>query len=113
MELAVAAQGGFDGGVLGRGRLHPVQGELDLSYCCFLCLYSCFRFGGGVVVLRRLSETEHAVKWYQDKVRKTWLEHKEMEIKEGKIINYATLVEQAAFEDGDALCKLMGPEFEW
>ncbi|KAH9219250.1 hypothetical protein DL95DRAFT_405170 [Leptodontidium sp. 2 PMI_412] len=71
VELAVAAQGGFDGGVLGRGRLPPVQ--------------------------------EHAVKWYQDKVRKTWLEHKEMEIKEGKIINYATLVEQAAFEEGDAL----------
>ncbi|KAG4439938.1 hypothetical protein IFR05_004564 [Cadophora sp. M221] len=81
VELAVAAQRGFDGGVLGRGRLHPVQ--------------------------------EHAIKWYQDKVRKTLLEHKEMEIKEGKIINYATPVEQGAFEDGDALCKLMGPEFEW
>jgi hypothetical protein len=27
VELAVAAQKGFSNGVLGRGRLHPVQGE--------------------------------------------------------------------------------------
>lgn len=28
VELAVAAQRGFNNGVMGRGRLHPVQGEL-------------------------------------------------------------------------------------
>lgn len=27
VELAVAAQKGFNNGVLGKGRLHPVQGE--------------------------------------------------------------------------------------
>jgi hypothetical protein len=33
VELAVAAQKGFINGVLGKGRLHPVQGGLCLSRC--------------------------------------------------------------------------------
>ncbi|KAH7327145.1 hypothetical protein BKA65DRAFT_539807 [Rhexocercosporidium sp. MPI-PUGE-AT-0058] len=57
-----------------------------------------------------LSEIEHAVKWYQDKDRKTFLEHKEIKINEGKIVNYAMPIEQGTFEDAD---ELMGPEFEW
>jgi hypothetical protein len=32
VELAVAAQRGFNTGVLGRGRLHPVQGEFSSCF---------------------------------------------------------------------------------
>jgi len=81
VELAVAAQKGFINGVLGKGRLHPVQ--------------------------------EHAVKWYQDKVRTALTQHAEMEIKEGKAVDYSIPKEQGRFDQEDALCKMMGPEIEW
>jgi phenylpropionate dioxygenase-like ring-hydroxylating dioxygenase large terminal subunit len=81
VDLAVKAQRGFMNGVLGKGRLHPVQ--------------------------------EHAVKWYQDKVRKTLVEHAEMEQKEGRPVDYSIPAEQRQFEEEDALCKMMGPEVDW
>lgn len=81
VELAVKAQKGFMNGVLGRGRLHPVE--------------------------------EHAVKWYQDKVRKTLLEHAEIEQKNGRAVNYSIPEKQREYEEEDALCKIMGPEVGW
>jgi hypothetical protein len=56
---------------------------------------------------------EHAVKWYQEKVRKSLTEHAELEIKEGKAFDYSIPAKQKEFEDGDPVCKMMGPEIEW
>ena len=56
---------------------------------------------------------EHAVKWYQDKVRETLTEHAELETKEGRAIDYSIRKEQAAFEAADPLCQMMGPEIQW
>lgn len=53
--------------------------------------------------------TEHAVKWYQDKVRETLTQHAEMEIREGKAVDFSIPKEQAAFEEADPVCKMMGP----
>lgn len=40
VELAVAAQRGFNNGVLGKGRLHPVQGESDVVHIARALLIS-------------------------------------------------------------------------
>ena len=56
---------------------------------------------------------EHAVKWYQDKVRKTLTSHAELEMKEGKAIDYSIPKAQKEFEYADPVCKMMGPEIEW
>lgn len=60
-----------------------------------------------------MTEAEHAVKWYQDKVRDALLAHKEMEISEGKAVDHSIPKEQGAFDEGDALCRMIGPELEW
>ena len=57
--------------------------------------------------------TEHAVKWYQNKVRKALTEHADFEMAVGKAVDYSIPKDQAAFEEGDTLCKMMGPEIEW
>lgn len=100
MELAVAAQKGFNSGVLGKGRLHPKQGlhsglSLEWDKEC------------------ADSKTEYAVVWYQDKVRKTLEVHLELEMKEKKMIDYSIPNDQAAFVDEDKICKMMGPKIEW
>jgi hypothetical protein len=56
---------------------------------------------------------EHAVIWYQNKVRKTLEEHLELELKEKRVVDYSIPRDQAAFEEEDKICKLMGPEIEW
>jgi len=81
VELAVSAQKGFMNGVLGKGRLHPVQ--------------------------------EHAVKWYQDKVKQTLEEHAKLEMDSGKAVDYSIPKGQAEFGDADPVCKMIGPEIEW
>ncbi len=48
------------------------------------------------------------VKWHQDKVRKTLKEPVEMEMKEGEAFDYSIPKEQAAFEEADSLCNMMG-----
>jgi hypothetical protein len=49
------------------------------------------------------------VKWHQDKVRKTLKEPVEMEMKEGGgAFDYSIPKEQAAFEEADSLCNMMG-----
>ena len=53
------------------------------------------------------------MKWYQDKVRETLTQHAETEMREGKAVDYSIPKEQAAFEEADAVCKMMGPEIEW
>jgi len=53
------------------------------------------------------------VKWYQDKVRETITEHAEMEIREGKAVDYSIPSEQAEFVEADPVCKIMGPEIGW
>jgi hypothetical protein len=53
------------------------------------------------------------VKWYQDKVRKTLEEHLELELKGKKVVDYSIPNDQAAFEEEDKICKMMGPEIEW
>jgi hypothetical protein len=58
-------------------------------------------------------KAEHAVKWYQDKVRETLTQHAEMEMREGKAVDYSIPKEQAAFEEAGPVCKIMGPEIEW
>jgi hypothetical protein len=56
---------------------------------------------------------EHAVKWYQDKVRKVLTEHAALEAKEGKNIDYSIPKAQSDYEEKDELCKMLGSEFEW
>ena len=46
-------------------------------------------------------------------MRKTLTEHMEMEMKEGKAVDYSIPKEQGAFEEAEPLCKMMGPEIEW
>jgi hypothetical protein len=58
-------------------------------------------------------KTEHAVKWYQDKVRERLTQHADMEMREGKAVDFSIPKEQCAFEEADPLCKMMGPETEW
>ncbi|KKY13642.1 putative iron-sulfur cluster-binding rieske family domain protein [Phaeomoniella chlamydospora] len=71
-------------------------------------------FRNGVLARGRLhSVEEHAVKWYQDKVRGTLIKHTEMERQEGKIVDYAIPEQQRNADQDDELCRLMGPEFEW
>lgn len=55
---------------------------------------------------------EHAVKWYQDKVREMLQQHAEMESQEGKNIDYSQPLSQSAIAEDDPLCKLLGPEHE-
>jgi hypothetical protein len=63
-------------------------------------------FMNGVLAKGRLHTVqEHAVKWYQDKVRKSLVEHAELEQKEGRSIDYSIPVKQWEYEDNDALCK--------
>lgn len=57
--------------------------------------------------------TEHAVKWYLDKVRDILVQHAEREKAGGKNIDYAIPKAQADAVEQDALCKLVGPEHEW
>lgn len=63
VEIAMAAQRGFNNGVLGRGRLYHIGGEFVYG----------FNFVAGMLV-----RVEHAVNWYQDKVRKTLEVHTAM-----------------------------------
>ena len=56
---------------------------------------------------------EHAVKWYQDKIRKVLIDHAALETKEGKNIDYSIPEEQSEYQETDDLCKMLGPEFEW
>lgn len=63
--------------VFGKGRLHPTQGE-HLNIRLRAALYLLFFTSN--------TEAEHAVKWYQDKVRKTLTEHAKLEAEEGKNI---------------------------
>lgn len=81
VELAIDAQKGFMNGVLGRGRLHPVQ--------------------------------EHAVKWYQDKVKAAVTGHARLEAEMGEKIDYSIPLAQGQYNADDELCKLIGPELEW
>lgn len=60
-----------------------------------------------------LISAEHAVKWYQDKVRKSLTEHQEMEAREGKVVDYSIPEKQKKFNEEDAVCQLLGPEIEW
>jgi hypothetical protein len=53
------------------------------------------------------------VKWYQDKARKTLEEYLELELKGKKVVDYSIPNDQAAFEEEDKICKMMGPEIEW
>jgi hypothetical protein len=46
-------------------------------------------------------------------VRETLTRHGELEMKEGRAIDYSIPVKQKEFEDNDAVCKMMGPEIEW
>ena len=56
---------------------------------------------------------EHAVKWYQDKVRESLLEHAGLELELGKAVDYSIPAEQAAYDESDPVCKIVGPEIEW
>jgi hypothetical protein len=60
-----------------------------------------------------LAGLEHAVKWYQEKVRKVLVEHAALEAKEGKNIDFSIPVAQSEYVEKDELCKMLGPEFEW
>ncbi len=53
------------------------------------------------------------MKWYQDKVRETLREHAEMEIREGRAVDFSIPKKQAAFEEADPICKMTGSEIEW
>lgn len=55
---------------------------------------------------------EHAVKWYQDKVREMLHRHAEMEKQTGKNIDYSVPESQRDTEESDPLCKILGPEHE-
>jgi len=71
-------------------------------------------FRNGVLGKGRIhSVEEHAVKWYQDKVKEAVVKHAQMEKDEGRDIDYAIPKAQSEYEEGDALCKLVGPEFDW
>ena len=61
----------------------------------------------------RLCTIEHAVKWYLDKVGDMLVRHAEMEKVESKNIDYAIPKAQSDAVEADALCKLVGPEYEW
>ena len=56
---------------------------------------------------------EHAVMWYQDNVRETLVEHAQMGQKEDRAVDYSIPAKQREYEEEDAWCKMMGPEFEW
>jgi hypothetical protein len=56
---------------------------------------------------------EHAVKWYQDKVRKSLSEHAELEKKLEKNVDYSIPAQQAEHDESDPICKMMGPEMDW
>lgn len=98
VELAVDAQKGFVNGTLGKGRIHPTQGK-----------------SGSLLVSSRMltSFPEHAVAWYQKKVKDILTRHAEMEAKEGKNIDYSVPEAQSSYEEGDALCRMLGPEYEF
>ncbi|KAK5551796.1 hypothetical protein LTR46_010153 [Exophiala xenobiotica] len=71
-------------------------------------------FKNGVLGTGRLhSVEEHAVKWYLDKVRDMLVRHAELEKAEGKNVDYAIPKAQADAGEEDAVCKLVGPEYEW
>jgi hypothetical protein len=92
---------------IGYWRLVEVE-DVDLA------MKSQNEFMNGVLAKGRLHPVqEHAVKWYQDKVRKSLVEHAELEEKEGRSIDYSIPLKQREYADSDALCKLMGPEVEW
>ena len=56
---------------------------------------------------------EHAVKWYQEKVKKSVTEHARLEAKEGRNIDHSVPQEQGIHDQNDELCKIIGPEYEW
>lgn len=71
-------------------------------------------FTNGILGKGRIHPTqEHAVKWYQDKVKDILSRHAELEQREGKNIDYAIPQAQSTYEEGDTLCKIMGPEYEF
>lgn len=71
-------------------------------------------FSNGILGKGRLhSVQEHAVKWYQDKVRKALTEHAEMEKELGKAVDYSVPAKQREYDESDPVCKLVGPEIEW
>jgi len=71
-------------------------------------------FKSGVLGLGRLhSVEEHAVKWYLNKLEKVLVEHAEKEKSEGRNIDYAIPTAQSDAVEGDELCKLVGPEYDW
>jgi hypothetical protein len=71
-------------------------------------------FKNGVLGRGRLhSVEEHAVKWYQDKVRDVLVQYAELEKREGWNADYAIPREQREYEEGDRLCGLLGKEFDW
>ncbi len=57
--------------------------------------------------------TEHAVKWYQDKVRTLVTDYTKLEAKEDRNIDFSIPQAQSDYNLGDELCKLIGPELEW
>lgn len=97
VELAVDAQKGFLNGVLARGRLHPTQGA---------CLSRSPRSLTNYCI-------EHAVKWYQTKVKQIVTDHAKLEAEEGRNIDYSIPQAQSDYGQNDDLCKLIGPEYEW
>ena len=109
VELAVNAQKGFKSGVLGLGRLHSVEGMYSTS------------FGRGSPLSRvekppadlHSSRTEHAVKWYLDKVKDILVGHAESEKAKGRNIDFAIPKVQSDAAEQDELCRLVGPEYEW
>jgi hypothetical protein len=113
VELAVQAQRGFSNGVLGRGRLHSVEGmHSHRSPYPGLCYHKQF-LGRGKLIGDEFLTVEHAVKWYQDKVREVLVKHAELEEREGKNVDFAVPREQRQFVEEDRVCKLLGNEFDW
>ncbi|KAI9726691.1 MAG: hypothetical protein M1834_008956 [Cirrosporium novae-zelandiae] len=71
-------------------------------------------FSNGVFEKGRVHPVqEHAVKWYQDKVRTSLLEHIQLENKLGKNFDYSIPHDQREYDESDPICKHMGPEYEW
>ncbi|RDW75929.1 hypothetical protein BP5796_06750 [Coleophoma crateriformis] len=71
-------------------------------------------FANGILAKGRLHPLqEHAVKWYQDKLRASLVEHKQLENDTGGALDYSLPNAEKEWEDKDPLCKLMGSELEW
>jgi len=71
-------------------------------------------FENGILGKGRLhSVQEHAIKWYQDKVRKSLEEHAQLEKELKMKVDFSIPQEQAAYEESDPVCKLIGPEVDW